>query len=126
MKRALDRSTGKKFKTIINPKARYRGVAKLARAIRPCVEELELRQMLSGGQSPVAVLHGPYNVNEGDAITISGADSTDPDGSVVSYKWDFNYNPANGFHTQGPALQMLEQAASQESVRRNPRAPGRR
>ncbi len=91
----------KSSKTITHRKPQRRGAAKLAKAIRPAVEELELRQMLSGGQSPVAVLHGPYNVNEGESIIIDGADSTDSDGTIVSYKWDFNYNPANGFHTQG-------------------------
>ena len=39
--------------------------------------------------SPVAVANGPYNANVGEQITFSSSGSNDPDGSIVSYLWNF-------------------------------------
>jgi DNA/RNA endonuclease G (NUC1) len=38
---------------------------------------------------PFALLNGPYTGNEGMAVSMSGAASYDPNGSIVSYAWDF-------------------------------------
>jgi PKD repeat protein len=40
-------------------------------------------------QPPVADTGGPYNGTEGVAIQFDGSASNDPDGSVVSYEWNF-------------------------------------
>ncbi|MFZ0265491.1 MAG: PKD domain-containing protein, partial [Nitrososphaeraceae archaeon] len=39
-------------------------------------------------QSPPVVNAGPeQRVNEGDLVTLTGTDSFDPDGKIVSYAW---------------------------------------
>ena len=40
-------------------------------------------------QPPVADANGPYTGTEGVAITFDGSGSSDPDGTIVSYLWDF-------------------------------------
>jgi hypothetical protein len=50
--------------------------------------------------APTAVVGGPYSVNEGSSVALSGAGSSDPDGSIASYAWDFDndgqYDDASG------------------------------
>jgi hypothetical protein len=41
------------------------------------------------GQPPVIDDGGPYNVNEGDIVTLDGSASADPDGVVEIYRWNF-------------------------------------
>jgi PKD repeat protein len=43
-------------------------------------------------QAPQAVPGGPYTVNEGGLVTFDGNGSKDPDGSIVKYEWDFDYD----------------------------------
>jgi DNA/RNA endonuclease G (NUC1) len=43
----------------------------------------------SGTQPPLAGSTGPAALNEGDTATFSAASSIDPNGSIVSYLWDF-------------------------------------
>jgi hypothetical protein len=38
---------------------------------------------------PIAVIAGPASATVGVSVTFSGAQSTDPDGSVVAYAWSF-------------------------------------
>jgi len=38
---------------------------------------------------PTADANGPYNGSVGNPITFDGADSNDPDGTIVQYDWDF-------------------------------------
>jgi uncharacterized delta-60 repeat protein len=45
-----------------------------------------------GNQAPTASPGGPYTVAEGRSITLNGSASTDPDGAIVAYQWDFNYD----------------------------------
>jgi 1-phosphatidylinositol phosphodiesterase len=40
--------------------------------------------------APAANPGGPYVVAEGSAVTFSAAGSTDPEGSTLQYRWDFN------------------------------------
>jgi parallel beta-helix repeat protein len=42
-----------------------------------------------GNLPPVSDSNGPYTGTEGVAITFDGSGSYDPDGSIVSYEWDF-------------------------------------
>jgi PKD repeat protein len=43
-------------------------------------------------QAPQAVPGGPYTANEGHLVTFDGSGSKDPDGSIVRYEWDFDYD----------------------------------
>jgi PKD repeat protein len=57
---------------------------------------------------------GPYIVNEGSQVVLDGSKSKDPDGKIVKYEWDFNFDgrsfnaDASGktpaaFYADGPA-----------------------
>jgi len=39
---------------------------------------------------------GPYTANEGAALTLNGAGSSDPNGGVLTYDWDFGDGTAHG------------------------------
>ncbi|UCE88824.1 MAG: PKD domain-containing protein [Pseudomonadota bacterium] len=43
----------------------------------------------AGNQPPVADANGPYTGTVGVAVTFDGTASNDPDGTIVSYAWDF-------------------------------------
>jgi|GEM_PF-4661184 len=49
---------------------------------------------------PVAVAGGPYAMNEGGSVTLSASGSSDIDGTITSYAWDFDgdgqYDDASG------------------------------
>lgn len=53
---------------------------------------------------PVAVANGPYSVSEGGSVVLSSTGSSDPDGSINQFEWDFNYHGVS-FQTEatGPA-----------------------
>ncbi|MBT8108476.1 MAG: PKD domain-containing protein [Gammaproteobacteria bacterium] len=42
-----------------------------------------------GNTPPVASANGPYTGFAGESITFDGSGSSDPDGSIVAYDWDF-------------------------------------
>jgi len=42
-----------------------------------------------GNQPPVAHAGGPYTVALGSPVQFNGSTSTDPDGTIVSYSWDY-------------------------------------
>lgn len=52
--------------------------------------------------APIAVVGGPYSVSEGSSVTLSGAGSSDPDGSIASFAWDLDndgqYDDASGMN----------------------------
>ena len=42
--------------------------------------------------APVADAGGPYVVDSGSTVMLDGSASFDPDGHIVSYEWDFDYD----------------------------------
>ena len=61
-----------------------------------------------GNTPPVAQANGPYSGTEGGAVAFSSAGSLDPDGSIVTYAWDFGdgntsatANPSHTFVAAG-------------------------
>lgn len=65
-------------------------------------------------ETPRAHAGGPYIVNEGSQVVLDGSKSKDPDGKIVKYEWDFNFDgrsfnaDASGktpaaFYADGPA-----------------------
>lgn len=61
-----------------------------------------------GNQPPVADASGPYSGMVGMAVSFSGSGSRDPDGSIVSYAWDFGdgstgsgQNPSHTYSSAG-------------------------
>lgn len=53
--------------------------------------------------SPAAHAGGAYAVNPGVSVVLSGAGSTDADGSIVSYEWDFDYD-GSSFDTDATGI----------------------
>ncbi len=53
--------------------------------------------------TPVANAAGPYVMNEGGSVTLTGAGSTDSDGTIATYAWDLDgdgqYDDATGMTT---------------------------
>ena len=60
-----------------------------------------------GNQPPTANVNGPYSGTVGNAVSFSSAGSSDPDGSIVGYSWDFGdgatSSAANPTHTYSAA-----------------------
>jgi uncharacterized delta-60 repeat protein len=54
---------------------------------------------------PVADAGGAYIAVEGSKLTLTGVKSMDPDGSIVSYEWDFNYD-GNSFDVDATGMQV--------------------
>ena len=50
------------------------------------------KQQEAANQPPQAAPGGPYIVNEGGQVNFDGQNSRDPDGSLVKYEWDFDYD----------------------------------
>ncbi len=49
----------------------------------------------ANNQPPVAVANGPYAGIVGQAVTLTAAGSSDPDGTIVGYAWDFGDGQAS-------------------------------
>lgn len=63
---------------------------------------------LGGNIAPQADANGPYSADPGVSINFSSAGSSDPDGSIVSYHWDFGdgatstlANPSHAYAAEG-------------------------
>ncbi len=61
-----------------------------------------------GNADPVANANGPYSGTAGDAISFSSSGSSDSDGTIVSYAWDFGdgsgsdqENPSHTYSSDG-------------------------
>ncbi|MCK4735129.1 MAG: PKD domain-containing protein, partial [Methanophagales archaeon] len=54
-------------------------------------------------QPPVSDPDGPYTGTEGVAILFSGSGSYDPDGSIISFAWDFGFGDGNTGTGESPA-----------------------
>ncbi|NUQ63569.1 MAG: VCBS repeat-containing protein [Pirellulales bacterium] len=59
---------------------------------------------------PVADAGGPYHVPELGSVPLSGAGSFDPDGSIVLYEWDLDYD-ATEFHVDASGESPVFSAA---------------
>jgi len=52
-------------------------------------QNVRINESATENQPPKAVIRGPTSGTVGERLSFSGADSTDPDGRIVSYAWDF-------------------------------------
>ncbi len=58
--------------------------------VYPTPNGIKLRYLkLTQNQPPVANAGGPYQANEGSTVTFDGSKSSDADGTIVKYEWDF-------------------------------------
>ncbi len=73
-----------------NLKVRFRSTASLSDEDANVDNVRIVGTLLGPNTPPVASAGGPYAVNEGNSIVFSGAGSSDPDGTIVSYAWDFD------------------------------------
>ena len=79
-----------------------------------------------GNQPPVADANGPYSGTAGSAVAFDGTGSSDPDGNIVSYSWDFgdgsSGSGATPTHTYAAAgtynvsLQVTDDAGATDSA----------
>jgi nucleoid-associated protein YgaU len=52
-------------------------------------QNVQINEPASNNQPPKAVISGPTSGLVGETLKFSGAGSTDPDGRIASYAWDF-------------------------------------
>lgn len=80
-------------------------------------EESTLEVSSSGAgptnQPPVAAISGPGTATVGTAVTFSGSQSSDPDGTIASYAWTFG----DGASGSGVSASHTYQAAGSYTVR---------
>ncbi len=53
------------------------------------------RYEIRTNEAPTSAPGGPYSVPEGSSVLLDGSASSDSDGSIVSYEWDFDYDGIN-------------------------------
>ncbi|MBN1155747.1 PKD domain-containing protein [candidate division KSB1 bacterium] len=68
-----------------------RAIGDIFYALYPTPSGVKLRiKAFSTNASPVADIGGPYSGYEGDLIQFDASGSTDEDGNIETYEWDFN------------------------------------
>lgn len=60
-------------------------------------------------EPPIADAGGPYSGNEGQPITFNGANSTDTEGTIVQFEWDWNNDGTYDAMTSSPSVQYTYQ-----------------
>jgi uncharacterized delta-60 repeat protein len=60
--------------------------------------------------APTANAGGSYTVDSGGSVQVNGSNSSDSDGAVVSYEWDFNYDGST-FDTDASGAMPMFSAA---------------
>lgn len=60
-------------------------------------------EQVSPNDPPVADANGPYIVNEGSSITLSAAGSSDSDGTISTFEWDFDFDGVFDVDATGPS-----------------------
>ena len=65
---------------------------------------------VTANQSPTAVAGGSYTINEGDDLALDASGSSDPDGTIVEYKWDLNNDLTFGDVTTVSATPTIDWA----------------
>lgn len=58
----------------------------------------------AANRCPVAIPGGPYSGNVGVPVAFDGTASTDPDGDVLTYAWDFDASDGVGTDATGPTV----------------------
>ena len=79
-----------------------------------------------GNQTPIADPNGPYSGTVGTTIGFDGSGSSDPDGSIVAYSWDFGdgnsgtgINPTHSYAIVGVynvTLSVVDDAGATDSA----------
>jgi uncharacterized delta-60 repeat protein len=54
--------------------------------------DIALARLVAPNEMPVAVVGGPYAIDDLGHVTLSGVGSYDPDGTTLTYEWDFDYD----------------------------------
>ena len=78
-----------------------------------------------GNQPPIADPNGPYNGTVGLPVSFDGSGSSDPDGTIISYSWDFGdgssgtgVNPSHSYNAAGTynvTLTIMDNAGATDS-----------
>ena len=78
-----------------------------------------------GNQAPTADPNGPYNGTVGSPVLFNGSGSNDPDGTIISYSWDFGdgssgtgVNPTHTYNAAGTynvTLTVMDDAGATDS-----------
>jgi len=72
--------------------------------IYPATDGIKLRHLkMTINEPPVAEIGGPYNGKEGSPVKFDASGSTDSDGTIVKYIWDFQNDNAWDDTTTGAA-----------------------